>query len=89
VENLSSVKPQSIKLFFNYLSEYGLLNRDKIIRNHCNPGEIIINLDSEDALIGKQVFRLVNSFYQKDHDLWLFYIPKIIVHENIKKRSSK
>jgi hypothetical protein len=56
-----------------------LKNRDKSIRNHCSPEEIIIDLDSDDALIGNQVFRLLNSFYQKDPELWLFYMNNIVL----------
>lgn len=78
MDHLSELNPQKIEIIFNINKEYALANRDKIIRNHCNPGEIIIDLDSDDALIGKQVFRLLNSFYQKDHDLWLFYMNHIV-----------
>ena len=31
----------------------------------CNPGEIMILLDGDDALIGRQVFSLLNAVYQK------------------------
>ncbi len=33
--------------------------------NHCKPGEIMILLDGDDVLIGRQVFSLLNAVYQK------------------------
>lgn len=32
--------------------------------NYCKDGDIILELDAGDRLIGNQVFQLVNSVYQ-------------------------
>lgn len=33
--------------------------------NYCNPGEVMIIVDGDDALIGRQVFAVLNAVYQK------------------------
>jgi glycosyltransferase involved in cell wall biosynthesis len=33
--------------------------------NYCKEGEIMVFLDGDDALIGRQVFSLLNAVYQK------------------------
>jgi hypothetical protein len=32
--------------------------------NYCKDGDIVVDLDSDDWLIGRQTFQLVNSLYQ-------------------------
>ena len=32
---------------------------------YCKPGSIMITLDGDDNLIGRQVFKLLNAVYQK------------------------
>lgn len=48
-------------------------NRDATIRNHCEPGDIVVDIDGDDALIGKQVFNLLNRFYVRNDELWFLY----------------
>ena len=40
-----------------------LANRDSATRNYCHPGDIVMDVDGDDNLIGKQVFNLFNRFY--------------------------
>lgn len=47
----------------------------------CQDGDIIIDLDTDDYLIGNQVFQLVNTFYQKGQyyngkheDIWSLFL---------------
>lgn len=42
-----------------------LYNRDFAITKHCRENDVIIDMDADDWLIGRQVFQLVNSVYQK------------------------
>ncbi len=51
----------------NRFQRNGLYNRHFANIKYCQDGEIIIDLDSDDWLIGKQTFQLVNSFYQAGH----------------------
>ncbi len=54
---------------------YTLINNDKNMlnshniyeaaHNNCQLGEIMVPVDGDDALIGRQVFSLLNAFYQK------------------------
>lgn len=51
----------------------------------CQSGDIIIDLDTDDYLIGNQVFQLVNSLYQqgnyykgKHEDLWSLFLDYIV-----------
>lgn len=32
----------------------------------CKPGEIMVLVDGDDALIGRQVFSLLNAYYQAE-----------------------
>lgn len=48
-------------------------NRDITIRNYCQPGSIILELDADDSLIGKQVFNTINRLYQKNKNFWFIY----------------
>lgn len=48
-------------------------NRDIAIRNYCKPGDIILDVDGDDALIGKQVFNVINRVYNKNKDAWFVY----------------
>ena len=57
--------------------KYALYNRNTAIRNHCNNGDIIIDLDADDWLIGNQVFNIVNAIYQ-DEKIWACYFNNII-----------
>ena len=41
-------------------------NVDMIGNNYCKKGEVMIFLDGDDALIGRQVFSLLNAVYQKE-----------------------
>lgn len=47
----------------------------------CRDGDIIIDLDTDDYLIGRQVFQLVNSLYQggynykdKNEEVWSVFL---------------
>jgi hypothetical protein len=55
-----------------------LANRDSVTRNHCKPGDIVIDIDGDDAIIGRQVFNLFNRFY-KNPDAWFVYANFISV----------
>ena len=48
-------------------------NRDSTTRNHCNPGDIVMDVDGDDNLIGKQVLNLFNRFYANDPNAWFVY----------------
>jgi hypothetical protein len=41
-----------------------LFNRDWANRYVCREGDIIVDLDADDWIIGNQVFQLINSIYQ-------------------------
>lgn len=41
-------------------------NRDIISRNFCKNESIIVELDSDDALIGKQVLNVINRLYKRN-----------------------
>ena len=47
-------------------------NKDMSIRNHCSEGDIVIDIDADDALIGSQVLKLMNALYHQ-HDKWFIY----------------
>jgi hypothetical protein len=48
---------------------------------YCNSGEIMVFLDGDDALIGRQVFSLLNAVYQKEK-VALTYGKFLLVRKN-------
>ena len=42
---------------------YALANRNQAIRNYCPLESIVLDVDSDDAIIGKQAFKFINSIY--------------------------
>lgn len=42
------------------------------VKKFCNENDIVVNIDSDDALIGFQVFNVLNSVYQ-DPNVWYVY----------------
>lgn len=42
-----------------------LYNRNFGVVQYCNQGDIVVDMDADDWIIGNQVFQLVNSIYQK------------------------
>lgn len=50
-------------LIKNKRSLGALSNRDYVTRNFCQPGDIVLEVDGDDALVGKQVLNLFNRFY--------------------------
>ena len=52
---------------------YSLANKDRMIRHHCkNENDIIYDIDADDYLLGRQLFKVLNAIYQKD-DYWFVY----------------
>jgi hypothetical protein len=42
------------------------------VNKFCEGSSIVVNVDADDALIGAQVFNLLNTFYQ-DPETWFVY----------------
>ena len=53
----------------NRLRVYALANRNNGIRNYCHENDIVLDVDADDAFIGKQVFKFINALYQNS-DVW-------------------
>lgn len=73
-----------ITLLANKYQRNALYNRNFAIMEYCNEDDIIVDMDADDWIIGKQVFQMVNSIYQAGHfyngkreDLWLAYTSNI------------
>ncbi len=47
--------------------------------NHCRPEEVFLVVDGDDELLGKQVFKLFNVFYNKGN---------YVAYANFLKKSS-
>lgn len=50
---------------------YALANRNKGIKKYCKQNSIILDADADDSLIGRQVFRFINTIYH-DKKVWMF-----------------
>lgn len=61
-----------------------LYNRNFGVVDYCKDGDIVVDMDADDWIIGNQVFQLVNTIYQKGNvykgkreELWLAYMTNI------------
>ena len=62
-------------LFYKALEQAALIGEDLNLKEETEK----LDLDSDDWLIGRQVFQLVNTLFQSDpNDLWLLYLNNII-----------
>lgn len=52
-----------IKLIKNQGNVGAFANYDTGIKEHCKPGDIIVPLDGDDALIGRQTLKTLNILY--------------------------
>lgn len=50
---------------------YALANRNKGIREYCPEHSVILDVDADDAIIGRQAFKFINSVYH-DPEVWMF-----------------
>lgn len=48
-------------------------NRDFVTRNYCGVGSLVLDIDGDDAIIGKQVFNFINRFYHSNPNAWFVY----------------
>lgn len=49
-----------------------LANKDIMIRNYCQKGDIVIDIDADDFLLGRQVLKLFNILYYRT-EKWVIY----------------
>ena len=56
-----------------------------MVRNFCSEGDIIVDIDADDYLLGKQVFKLLNSLYTRSDNWFIYtnYISWISLRKNI------
>lgn len=62
-----------------------LYNRYFGIKNYCQQGDIVVDIDADDWIIGNQAFQLINSIYQAGnfynghkYDVWCAYFNHIL-----------
>jgi len=67
-----------MKLFRNTVHKRKSENQFFTGQENCEPGSIMIVVDGDDELIGKQVFKFVNAAYQK-YNLYYLYSQHVIV----------
>ena len=61
----NEIPPEMYTIIHN---EKNMGNSHNIFRsahNHCKPGEIMVLIDGDDSIIGRQVFSLLNAYYQR------------------------
>ena len=57
-------------------------NKDATIKENCPSGSVLIDIDSDDGLIGNQVMNTLNAIYQSDKKPWVVYSNFMIVRNN-------
>ena len=73
-QNAGNVKVTQI---YNEKRLFALKNRDISIRDYCDEDDIIVDIDSDDFLIGVYAFQMINTFYQRYPDMWTVYFTCI------------
>lgn len=61
-----------VKIIRNHVNVGGLANMYIYAKKFCNENDIVLNIDTDDMLIGHQVFNVLNSVYQ-DPNIWYAY----------------
>ena len=56
-------------------------NKDFMIRNHCKSGDIVLDIDADDSIVGRQVFNVINALYQGS-DNWFVYSTYLFKRTN-------
>lgn len=69
----------------NVDSTGALGNRDLATRKLCRNDSVIVEVDADDYLIGRQVFNLYNTYYQEHPSLWFLYSNFIYAKKNTMK----
>lgn len=67
-------------LIYNYQGVGALANKDSIIRKYCEKGSIVVDVDADDALIGRQVFNVLNSVFG-NKDVWFAYSNHVVFED--------
>ena len=52
-----------------------------MIRNYCEKGDIVFDVDPDDSLIGKQTFQVLNAQYQSSNN-WVIYANHVYLKPN-------
>lgn len=55
---------------------------DTTIRRFCHSGDIVLDLDINSELLGKQVFNLLNRVYKRNGDVWFVYTDYMSIKFN-------
>ena len=63
---------------YNEKRKFSLENRYMSIKDHCGEDDIVVDLDSDDSLIGVYVFQLINTLYQRYPNKWAIYFNYLI-----------
>lgn len=59
------IPDEKLTVLINERNVFALQNIYNAVHNHCKHGEIVMLVDGDDALIGRQVFSLYNAIYQR------------------------
>ena len=76
-DNFPALKEKIV--FLRQRSNLGALsNRDSTIKEHCPQRSIVVDVDADDGLLGKQVLNALNRIYQGKDNPWMVY-PNFIM----------
>ena len=66
-------KDKNLTILFKQKHDYALKNRVDSIY-FCDQDDIVIDVDSHDFLVGRQVLKLVNALYHRKPETWVLYL---------------
>lgn len=78
-----------LSIIQNNRSIGALGNRDIVSRYHCKQGDIIMEVDADDCLIGRQTLKLYNKIYSDNPHAWFVYSNYIMKMVTAKSKPPK
>lgn len=70
-----------IKIIHNQVRIGALANLFFWTKKFCDQNDIVVNIDGDDAFIGKQVLKVISSVYENP-DVWYAYSTFAILNPN-------
>jgi len=66
------VPPERYQIVINEEQRLSMFNQRRAANEFCQPEEIMMVVDGDDELLGRQVFRLFNAIFQ-EKQVWFMY----------------
>ena len=69
-DHIPEIKSRVV-LLRNKLRIGALANKDSTMKEHCPSGSVIVDIDADDGLVGRQVLNVLNAVYSRKNAPWV------------------